>query len=97
MLDVAPLVEDASDVGASIFIASSSSGAGLAESLQAALHSFCEPDVWSQSLFEPTSETLGSLLGMVRRNDFAAFVMTPDDIVEKRDKRLERCPCHRVY
>jgi CAP12/Pycsar effector protein, TIR domain len=63
----------------SLFIGSSSEGLSVAYALQAELDQACEPLVWSQSAFEPTGTTIGSLLEMAQSSDFAALVLTPDD------------------
>ena len=63
----------------SLFIGSSSEGLSVAYALQAELDQACEVLVWSQSAFEPTGTTIGSLLEMAHSSDFAALVLTPDD------------------
>jgi len=72
----------------SIFIGSSTEGLSVAYALQAELDQMCEPVVWSQSVFEPTGTTMGSLLEMAQRSDFAALVLTPDDAVVTRDAEV---------
>lgn len=67
-----------------MFIGSSSEGKELAEYLQAALEDVCDADVWDQHVFEPSGETLGRLLDAANDYDFAALVLTPDDVVQKR-------------
>jgi hypothetical protein len=69
-----------------LFIGSSSEGRELAEYLQAALVGHCEAEVWDQFLFVPGSDTLGDLLSFGESYDFAALVLTPDDLVETRSE-----------
>jgi predicted nucleotide-binding protein len=68
----------------SLFIASSSEGLPVARALQAELDDVCEPVVWSQAAFGPAGTTIGSLLARARNCDFAALVVTPDDLVVTR-------------
>jgi Predicted nucleotide-binding protein containing TIR-like domain len=72
----------------SLFIGSSSEGLPIARALQAELDQVCEPLVWSQSVFEPTGTTIGTLLEMAQSADFAAVVLTPDDSVIRRDDKI---------
>jgi hypothetical protein len=73
----------------SLFIGSSSEGLPIARALQAELDEVCEPQVWSQGLFEPTGTTFGTLLEMARHSDFAALVLTPDDsLVTRRTQSI---------
>lgn len=67
-----------------LFIGSSSEGLPIAYALQEELDQACEPLVWSQSAFEATGTTIGSLLEMAQTSDFAALVLTPDDSVVTR-------------
>ena len=67
-----------------LFIGSSSEGRELAEYLQAALVGYCEAEVWNQFLFVPGSDTLGDLLSFGDQYDFAALILTPDDLLETR-------------
>ena len=76
-------VDDALDP--SLFVGSSREGEEVARHLQAALDDFCEPTVWTQGVFGATETTLSSLLHTVDTNDFAALVLTPDDVVTTRD------------
>jgi Predicted nucleotide-binding protein containing TIR-like domain len=69
----------------SLFIGSSSEGLPVAYALQAELDQLCEPLVWSQSAFEATGTTIGSLLETAQTSDFAALVLTPDDSVVTRN------------
>jgi hypothetical protein len=59
-----------------LFIGSSSKGLEVAEYLQVALESACQVAIWNQS---------ESLVKEYKKFHFAAFVITPDDIVVERD------------
>jgi hypothetical protein len=72
----------------SLFIGSSSEGLPIAYALQAELDAVCEPLVWSQGVFAPTGTTIGSLLEQAQNSDFAALVVTPDDLVVTRDAEV---------
>ena len=71
-----------------LFIGSSSEGLPIAYALQAETDQACEPLVWSQSAFEPTGTTIGSLLEIAQASDFAALVLTPDDSVVTRGSEV---------
>jgi len=71
----------------SLFIGSSSEGLPIAYALQAELDQVCEPLVWSQGVFGPSGTTIGSLLEIAQKSDFAALILTPDDyIVTRKDE-----------
>src|SRR2546422_10590322 len=71
----------------SLFIGSSSEGLEVAEYLQAALEGHCEATIWSQGVFGLSQGTLESLVAACKQFDFAALVLTPDDMVTKRGSR----------
>jgi predicted nucleotide-binding protein len=68
----------------SIFIGSSAEGELLAQQLQLNLRETCRTQLWSQGVFHLGSETLQSLVAASQHFDFAALVLTPDDVLEKR-------------
>jgi predicted nucleotide-binding protein len=70
-----------------LFIGSSSEGLGIAEYLQIALANHCDAIIWSQGIFGLSQGTLESLVAACKQFDFAALVLTPDDMVTKRGKR----------
>lgn len=72
----------------SLFIGSSSEALPVARALQAELDEVCEAQIWTQAAFEPTGTSISSLLEIAEYVDFAALVLTPDDSIIKRDKRL---------
>src|SRR5690242_11809424 len=71
-----------------LFIGSSSEGLPVARALQEELQDICEPEVWSQGVFEPTGTTIGSLLEKAQDADFAALIVTPDDSVVTRGREV---------
>jgi hypothetical protein len=70
-----------------LFIGSSVEGSPIARALQVELDHQCEPTLWSQGIFEPGGTTIGDLLIAAESSDFAALVLTPDDVVITRDER----------
>lgn len=71
----------------SLFIGSSLEGLKVAEYLQQALEGHCEATIWSQGIFGLSLGTLESLVAACKQFDFAALVLTPDDMVTKRGSR----------
>jgi len=71
----------------SLFIGSSSEGLKVAEYLQQALEGHCEATIWSQGVFGLSLGTLESLVAACKQFDFAALILTPDDMVTKRGSR----------
>lgn len=67
-----------------LFIGSSSEGKQVALCLQLGLHPEVEATLWSQGVFGLSEGTLESLVNKAPEFDFAALVLTPDDLVEKR-------------
>ena len=47
--------------------------------------------MWHQGVFDLSSGTLESLVAAIDDYDFATLVLTPDDLLEKRDV-TGRCP-----
>jgi hypothetical protein len=69
----------------SLFIGSSKEGLEWARALQRAVeHDDCEPQVWTDGLFDQGGTALSSLVKATGNFDFAAFVLTPDDDVVRR-------------
>jgi hypothetical protein len=73
-----------SSVRPALFIGSSTEGQELAFALQEGLDADAEVEVWSQGVFGLTETTLESLVLALDRFDFAALVVTPDDLSVKR-------------
>lgn len=69
-----------------LFIGSSSEGLSVAQHLQVELEGDAECTVWTQGTFGPSKNTLDSLIDVARDINFAALVLTPDDLITKRDK-----------
>jgi hypothetical protein len=66
-----------------IFIGSSSAALEYASALHAMLAEKCEPSLWNHSVFRPGQGTLDALVEKAREVDFAALVLTPDDLIVK--------------
>jgi hypothetical protein len=67
-----------------LFIGSSSEGLAVAENLQVVLDDYCESTVWNQGVFGLSGTGIGALVQAAASYDFAALVLTPDDLVTKR-------------
>lgn len=68
-----------------MFIGSSSKGLRVARELQAELERDFDGTVWSQGVFGLSGYPLESLLAAARQARFATLVLTPDDLLTKRD------------
>lgn len=68
-----------------MFIGSSGEGLPVARALQAELEFDADVTIWSQGVFGLSQATLETLTASVREYDFAVLVLTPDDVVTKRD------------
>lgn len=71
-----------------LFIGSSVEGQRYAYAIQELLDYVAAPTVWDQGIFTPTSTTMESLMKALDHFDFAAFVFSPDDIVQLRDQKF---------
>jgi hypothetical protein len=69
----------------SIFLGSSTEGLGIAKALGTNLDILCEVSIWSQGVFGLSRGTLESLVYVLDRFDFAALVLTADDLVTSRE------------
>lgn len=68
-----------------LFIGSSVGGVGIANKLQSLLcHDQIDVNVWSFGVFEASGTTIQSLEEKAQQADFAALVMTPDDVVQSK-------------
>ena len=74
-----------------MFIGSSVEGKRIAETIQLALEYEVHSTVWHQGVFGLSGGTLESLVAAIDDYDFATLVLTPDDLLEKRDVS-GRCP-----
>ena len=70
----------------SMFIGSSTEGLPVAYALQAELEHDADATTWSQGVFVVGEGGLESLEAQARKCDFAALVLTADDLVDKRGK-----------
>lgn len=68
-----------------VFIGSSVEGLRIAKYIQLELEHQAECTLWSQGVFGLSGGTLESLLQAVKEFEFAVLVLTPDDLVHKRD------------
>jgi hypothetical protein len=71
-----------------VFVGSSSENILYALALQKQLKS-AEVQVWSQGFFQLNKSYLASLIDGLQKSDFAAFIFSPDDILEIREEKLE--------
>jgi len=69
-----------------MFVGSSSEGLDIAKAIQVLLDHSCEVTIWSQGIFGLSEGTLESLVSSLDEFDFAALVLTPDDLLTSRDK-----------
>lgn len=68
-----------------LFIGSSREGLAIAEHLQLVLDDHCEATVWNQGVFGLSGTGIASLVQATMSYDFAALVLTPDDLASKRN------------
>ena len=71
---------------ARLFVGSSVEGLSVANEIQALLDHDAEVTVWHQGVFGPSGGTLESLVQMATTFDFAVLVLTPDDVLTKREQ-----------
>lgn len=71
---------------ARLFVGSSVEGLSVAYEIQALLDHDAEVTVWQQGVFDPSGGTLESLVQMATTFDFAVLVLTPDDVLTKREQ-----------
>ncbi len=69
-----------------LFVGSSSEGLRIAKAIQVLLDQFCEVTIWSQGIFGLGEGTLESLVNVLDDFDFAALVLTPDDLLTSRNE-----------
>jgi predicted nucleotide-binding protein len=68
-----------------MFIGSSVEGKRVAEQIQESLEYEVDSTVWHQGVFGLSGGTLETLVNALDEYDFATFVLTADDLIEKRD------------
>lgn len=74
-----------------MFIGSSVEGKDIAEHIQLGLEYDVETTIWHQGIFGLSDGSLESLVRAAKDFDFAALVLTPDDLVMKRGTE-KGCP-----
>src|SRR5437870_5126679 len=72
-----------------LFIGSSVEGLRIAQAIQMNLDHACEVTIWSQGVFGLSEATLESIEKAVAVSDFAALVLTPDDLITVRGKEID--------
>ena len=70
-----------------VFVGSSAEGLSIAEAIQQNLDYECEVTLWPQGVFGLGRGTLEDLVQEAATVKFAVLVLTPDDLVMKREKR----------
>lgn len=70
-----------------LFIGSSTEGKAIAEAVQLNFDGDIAATIWSQGLFNVGSTTVETLERISREFDFAALVISADDVVESRGER----------
>jgi hypothetical protein len=71
-----------------LFVGSSSEGLKIAKAIQVLLDDSCEVTIWSQGIFGLSEGTLELLVGALDDFDFAALVLTPDDLLTSRNESV---------
>lgn len=67
-----------------VFIGSSVEQVDLAYAVQEGLEYDVEGTVWTQGVFQPSRSTMAALVDQLDVNDFAIFVLAPDDLTAMR-------------
>ena len=71
-----------------LFVGSSSEGLEYAKAIQQNLDRICQVVVWTQGVFGIGGGTLEALVDSIGNVDFGVLVVTPDDLVNARGKRV---------
>jgi len=76
-----------------LFIGSSTEGLGIARALQAGLRSRnLVPKIWTDGVFQASRTTIESLVCFSQDTDFAALVLTPDDVTVSNRRQKKASP-----
>lgn len=73
----------------SVFVGSSREGLEIARAVQYQLREDALVSVWNEGVFGLGHGNLESLVGMLERFDFAVLVITPDDVVVRREETIQ--------
>ena len=69
----------------SVFIGSSTEGIEFARAIRSLLADVAEVTLWNEGFFRPGNTFIDTLVNALPRFDFAALVLTADDLVQSRD------------
>lgn len=67
-----------------MFVGSSTEALSITYAVQENLERDAEITVWTQGIFDLSSQTLQALIDALDEFDFATFVLTPDDLIKMR-------------
>lgn len=70
-----------------LFIGSSVEGLSIAKALHLAMEHYAQVTLWTDNVFRPSSGTLASLVEVLERTDFAAFIVSDEDTAISRGKK----------
>lgn len=70
-----------------VFIASSVEGLEIAKAIQRNLERDAEVMIWAEGVFNISEELLTNMMQASAGSDFGVFVLSPSDIVERKDKK----------
>ncbi|MEW8215571.1 MAG: TIR domain-containing protein, partial [Candidatus Thiodiazotropha endolucinida] len=73
-----------------VFIGSSSEHLNIAEALQQGLTQSADVEVWNQGIFEASEVVFTKLTEVAKEFDAAVFVLSPDDLVVKKERELNQ-------
>ncbi|MBT3010110.1 MAG: nucleotide-binding protein [Candidatus Thiodiazotropha sp. (ex Lucina aurantia)] len=73
-----------------VFIGSSSKHLYIAEALQQGLTQSADVEVWNQGIFEASEVVFTKLTEVAKEFDAAVFVLSPDDLVVKKERELNQ-------
>ena len=71
-----------------LFVGSSSEGLEFARAMRALLEDVSEATLWNEGVFTLGATFIESLVSALTRFDFAALLLTPDDLLLNRDVQV---------